>query len=256
MQQQAHILVPHELPRTGQTTEYVNGDDGTHQAGWPGANRFTDRGDGTVYDHATGLLWVKQPELIIPGPPDVHPTNQIQAARGDWANDTEYAKADLVRDPVDDTFWVCAVAHTSRSSGPMDEDRGDHPDWWRETVWTASADNLTSPRQMVWYESNGRYEAIVACNDLQYAGYDDWRLPNFVELMTLVDCSWASAPLIHEPFRSSNTMPNYYWSSTTCEGSTAEAIAVSFQYTMPYSNKRLKGGIEYLRPVRGGVRNG
>ena len=255
MQQQVHILVPHELPRTGQTTEYVNGDDGTHQAGWPGANRFTDRGDGTVYDHATGLLWVKQPELIIPGPPDVHPTNQIQAARGDWSNDTEYAKADLVRDPIYDSYWVCAVAHTSRSSGPMDEDRADHPDWWRETVWTASAGDLSTPRSMVWYDSGGDYDAIVACNDLQYAGYDDWRLPNMHELQTLLDVTVDSPPFCHAVFPNVQT-GGMYWSSTTLAQTESYAVCVDFSNCFLLTCCQSKGTYHYLRPVRGGIRNG
>ena len=50
------------LPRTGQTTSYRAGDDGTFQAGLPrdGA-RFIDNGDGTITDFATGLTWIKDP---------------------------------------------------------------------------------------------------------------------------------------------------------------------------------------------------
>ena len=47
------------LPRTGQTTVYRTGDDGDLQAGWPGTTRMVDLGNGTVYDRATGLTWVK-----------------------------------------------------------------------------------------------------------------------------------------------------------------------------------------------------
>ena len=47
-----------DVPRTGQTTSYATGDDGELQKGttWPVA-RFTDNGDGTVTDRATGLTW-------------------------------------------------------------------------------------------------------------------------------------------------------------------------------------------------------
>lgn len=48
------------LPRTGQTTSYASGDDTSAQKGvtWPGV-RFTDNSDGTVTDHLTGLVWLK-----------------------------------------------------------------------------------------------------------------------------------------------------------------------------------------------------
>jgi hypothetical protein len=48
------------VPQTGQTTSYTPGDDGAIQAGvdWP-IPRFTDRGDGTVRDNLTKLIWLK-----------------------------------------------------------------------------------------------------------------------------------------------------------------------------------------------------
>jgi Protein of unknown function (DUF1566) len=48
------------LPRTGQTTSYANGDDFSAQRGvaWPGT-RFTDNQNGTITDHLTGLIWLK-----------------------------------------------------------------------------------------------------------------------------------------------------------------------------------------------------
>lgn len=48
------------LPVTGQTAKYASGDDGSLAKGtaWPGT-RFTDNGDGTVSDHLTGLVWLK-----------------------------------------------------------------------------------------------------------------------------------------------------------------------------------------------------
>ena len=33
------------------------------------------------------------------------------------------------------------------------------------------------------------YDAIDACENLQFAGHDDWRLPNINELMSIVDHS-------------------------------------------------------------------
>jgi hypothetical protein len=56
------LIVPpaYGLPKTGQTTEYTNYDDGHYKAGYPKTgNRFTDVGNGTILDNATGLIWIK-----------------------------------------------------------------------------------------------------------------------------------------------------------------------------------------------------
>lgn len=48
------------VPKTGQTESYQEYDDGYYQKGVssPGV-RFEDNGDGTVTDHLTGLIWLK-----------------------------------------------------------------------------------------------------------------------------------------------------------------------------------------------------
>jgi hypothetical protein len=48
------------FPKTGQTTSYQAGDDGSFQKGIPWPNpRFTDNGNGTITDNLTGLIWLK-----------------------------------------------------------------------------------------------------------------------------------------------------------------------------------------------------
>lgn len=53
-----------DLPKTGQTTSYLTGDDGDIQAGaaWP-SPRFTDNGNGTITDNLTGLMWAQDANL-------------------------------------------------------------------------------------------------------------------------------------------------------------------------------------------------
>lgn len=55
------------LPRTGQTTSYVSGDDYSALKGvaWPSV-RFTDNLNGTVSDHLTGLIWLKNAGCFNP----------------------------------------------------------------------------------------------------------------------------------------------------------------------------------------------
>jgi len=53
------------VPRTGQKISYGPGDDGALQKGvpWP-SPRFTDNADGTVTDHLTGLIWLKNANVF------------------------------------------------------------------------------------------------------------------------------------------------------------------------------------------------
>jgi hypothetical protein len=55
------------LPRTGQTSSYASGDDFSAQKGvaWP-SQRFTDNANGTVTDHLTGLVWLKNAGCFSP----------------------------------------------------------------------------------------------------------------------------------------------------------------------------------------------
>jgi hypothetical protein len=62
-----HNNAPVALARTGQVTSYAPGDDGDLQKGvaWPTA-RFMDNQDGTVTDHLTGLIWLKNAATFSP----------------------------------------------------------------------------------------------------------------------------------------------------------------------------------------------
>jgi hypothetical protein len=55
------------LPRTGQALSYASGDDFSTSQGvaWPGT-RFTDNANGTVTDHLTGLIWLKNAACFAP----------------------------------------------------------------------------------------------------------------------------------------------------------------------------------------------
>jgi len=227
-----------KLPKTGQTTSYVDYDDGYYQKGSPISPRLVDNGDGTITDRVTNLMWVKQPELIIPGA-SVRTDNQIQVAKGNYANSTAYAVADLVYDAGGDTkYYVCVSAHTSNGAN-ITADLVNNPNSWRETVWTASAADLTTPSTMLWADTITNSEA------LDYAGHSDWRLPNAKELMSIVDYGRFS-PAIDPLFTSQS---DFYWSSTTYAGFAISAWYVHFDDG--YVNAGSKAGSAYyVRPVR------
>lgn len=169
----------HALPATGQTISYAPGDDGDIQAGT--SLSYTDHGDGTVTDHATGLVWERKTDANV---------NETYT----WLEALEY------------------VAGLNAMNGGAG-----------------------------------------------YAGYNDWRLPNLKELLSIVDYSRADPP-IHPalgPTRSSLDRSGY-WSSTTWAAFYAGATALVVDFAEYFTRAAgiaafSKASSFHVRAVRGGV---
>lgn len=137
------IIIPklRRLPKTGQTTVHVAGDDGTYQAGWRDAPRFVAAGVNCVIDRQTGLMWPANIEGVVP----------FNAAFADWAT------------------------------------------------------------------------AIAACEACTVGGYTDWRLPNMLEFLSIVNCEPASGPAVWSSVKTTATRS--YWTATTRKTTTTQAMA-------------------------------
>ncbi len=88
--------------------------------------------------------------------------------------------------------------------------------------------------------------ALAHCEDLIMAGYQDWRLPNKRELLSIVDY-YRSNPAISSAFSCS---PGGYWSATTYGNVFSHAWNVSFAYGDAVIES--KAGMYPARCVRGG----
>jgi hypothetical protein len=82
-----------ELPKTGQTTLYELGDDGNREMGvaWPDP-RFTDNGNGTITDNLTGLMWVKDGNLMITRDPTFDSDGTVNDGKVTWQHALDYAE--------------------------------------------------------------------------------------------------------------------------------------------------------------------
>jgi len=112
-------------------------------------------------------------------------------------------------------------------------------------MWTKDA-NLAGTKSLA--------NAITSCNDLNYGGYDDWRLPNAPELLSLVDHGRSSPALQAEhPFI--NVANSTYWSSSFGANDPA-GLELSVNMTSGSMNGYDSGGGKtgpyYSWPVRGG----
>ena len=107
-------------------------------------------------------------------------------------------------------------------------------------MWTKDVAQI--PGTMTWQA------ALDACNSLDYAGYDDWRLPNVNELYSLIDRSNYNPALPSgHPF--TNETSSYYWSSTTYAG---PSNAWHVNFGIGGVSGYYKANYGYVRAVRGG----
>lgn len=246
-----NAMIPYPLltgvPRTGQTSVYQAGDDGTYQAGHPGA-RFADLGNGTVLDrhlYSTPTMWVKTPHLMIPGPVGVAAENTIQVARGVWSNAVDYVAGDLVQGDGDpnDLFYVCILANGPGGVGAQEPPNATY---WVQTIWTSSAANLITPQTKNWTT------AITDCEALDYAGYTDWRVPNWMEIVSLYNTEDGTSPSWYPPFA---IVSSSFWSSSTKQATNTNAFRVIASTSLSMTSYA-KANTQAVLPIRGGITNG
>lgn len=84
-------------------------------------------------------------------------------------------------------------------------------------MWQDGADTFR-----VNYDEAKRY-----CENLNFAGYSDWRLPTRLELLSITDDNRYN-PAINSAFK--NIVSDFYWSSTKSADNSYYAQHVSFGY--------------------------
>jgi hypothetical protein len=109
-------------------------------------------------------------------------------------------------------------------------------------------DNVTA---LVWQQTapSSTYTQAAAqyCAALALAGYTDWRLPSFVELVSLLDLG-TSSPSINTTYFP-GTPSTFFWSSTPYAGTPGNYWDVHFDGGYTFGDVGSSGGF-YARCVR------
>jgi len=135
-----------------------------------------------------------------------------------------------------------SVTHSAQAStGDFveNEDASTVTDTTTGLIWQKAA----STTKMSWEQ------ALAHCENLDLAGFTDWRMPTIKELRRLVDYSKYNPSI--DPAIFPNTLSSVYWSSTTYENSTNGAWGIDFYNGHEDSYDKDEAGY-YVRAVRGG----
>jgi hypothetical protein len=212
------------LPASGQITSYGGGSDGDLKAG--GALLYRDNGDGTLSDLNTGLMWEK-------------------------------------KDDYDNSDVNCTT--TAACPNPHDADH--------RYLWSSGGEPFDGPLATVFLEQlNNRCDkdTSVSCTTdadcgaaggrCGFAGHRDWRVPNWKELLSIVDYERLTpsiAPAFNEACTGSCTVatcsctaPNVYWTSSNYLEDESWAGYISFYDGNLHADT--KSHAFFARAVRGG----
>lgn len=117
-------------------------------------------------------------------------------------------------------------------------------------MWKRCAEGLAGDEcdtgqvsEMTW---SGALEHARSC---EFAGHDDWRLPNVRELQSLAERGCDASPAINQ-IVFPNTPSSFFWSGSPLTVYSSHAWSVSFDYGSSYHNGRYKES--HVRLVRGG----
>ncbi len=118
--------------------------------------------------------------------------------------------------------------------------------WQQNTADTNLDGQITNSRYPAG-DSMTQLEATEYCENLNFGGYSDWRLPEIMELETIVNYGRVSAPVIHSVFDSSS---DNYWSATPDD----VHKFIQYYWTINFNNGGTSNAYGYnplIRCVRG-----
>jgi hypothetical protein len=233
---------------------------------------YVDNGDGTKTDVNTGLTWYLSSSrdtweqalqfcdtLTVAGHSDWRlPSTKELIYTADYDfNYSIYYWASTPNDYNHDYAWVVSLPSGPVFTRPVTDYydiqcvRGEHYSG-RSFIDNGDETVTDSNTDLMWQQpficEHSFEHALSYCENLDLAGYDDWRLPNIKELVSIVDYDehWPSIDTSYFP----NTNTMHYWSSTTDTLSPDYIWHVKFDTGRIVSRLKTSTGSKYARCVR------
>ncbi len=129
----------------------------------------------------------------------------------------------------------------------IDNGDGTVTDKFTNLMWQQEVEDLNPPKNITSKDCMNWKEALQYCENLNLAGYNDWKLPNVSELFTLVNYG-LSTPAIDPVFESGNW---HYWSSTTPPWKSKYCVTINFAFGIVFSmSSKKKINNCYAKAVR------
>lgn len=277
------------LSDTGQTTSYTDtfGEDSDYIGNLPS---FKDNGNGTVTDNVTELVWQKTPseDLFTWQEALQHCEELGLAGKVDWRLPDPLEAMGIIdftkqKPPLDTvlfsnvgmTYWLVSESQANdeeawsmsmSGAGGMDARSEDKTNSYNVRCvrgellpYGSFTDNgdLTvtdSGTDLMWEQGGGvdkDWEAALAyCEELNLAGYKNWRVPNIKELWTLFKFSPKGGSI--DPAYFTDLATGIFISATTRQDSPLRAWAVTAGQGYSVSLSKTVGsvGVDSVRCVR------
>ena len=262
-------------------SRYVRCVRGEQQSG----NEFIDNGDGTVSDRSTGLMWQQvtakettssisvsknySPKVVRQGPYAINDAPVVTTGSASSVTSVSATLNGTVNpNGLNTDFYFeydtslsfgSTTTRTAVGNGtnaiPVSASLTglQRETYYYRIVAINSAGTSFGVNKTVTTLTPGYYnweEALSYCENLTLGGYEDWRLPNRIELQSIVDYG-TSGPAINTDYFP-DTLPLLYRSSTPYESyTTTDVWSIDFGHGNS-SNNRKEYKYVYTRCVRGG----
>ena len=263
-------LPPTRLLKTGQADSYATGDDGDLELGleknytvlstgqYSGNTNIVINGkthalsNNCVKDNRTGLMWAR----YVPAA-DIGPANNGLLFWEQWTlsgkTDISFASATKTINSVAgelDTGALCAgrkftVAGSGSNDGTYTVVSNDGTDL---VTVEALVDEAASAAITIATVDDLIWDALEQANTNELGGYSDWRIPNYLELPTIVNMGESNPCIDTTVFPS--TPAAYHWTSSTRPDGSTGAFLVYFLNGYVITSVK-KTGKYYVRFVRG-----
>jgi hypothetical protein len=278
-----------KLPDTGQSKSYsaIFGEDADYSINVPS---YTDKGDGTIKDNVTKLIWQKADGGEMTWEMSQDYCSKLDLAGYSWRLPRSHELFGILNQGLlpaidkniftytDAEYWWTGQTDISDNSKVWVTNSGGgigpHPkietisaggtrrfhtrcvkdeSWQQKYIDNNNGTITDSKTGLCWQKEPGAttktwFEALSYAENLDFAGYKDWRLPNIKELQSISETNFSNPSV--DPIFFPSTNPGIYWSSTSMVSKdTTQAWNVDFSFGI--ASYAIKTGSHFVRCVRG-----